>query len=119
MEFLRYTFVGKPKKSFPLDSYEDVEVVDDIPQKVEGTKGEEFRRSKGTADEIRNRIIIQINRLVGFICLASFAFIIVYTFTNPDRKIPDIIQNTFSMTLGYFVSSLITFLERQTRKTQG
>ncbi len=116
-DFLRYTFLGKLNKQAQPTAYEDVEAVDE--ETIEGDltgKADTTYRDR-SEDLLRKKIIIQINRLVGFICLVSFVFIIVYTFIRPDKQIPDIIQNTFSMTLGYFVSALIAFLERKSQPT--
>jgi hypothetical protein len=68
------------------------------------------------AESARIQLIININRLVSFVFIISFIYIVIVSFFKPMQKIPDIIQNTFSLTLGYFGSALITFLENKSRK---
>ena len=110
--FLKYTFAGKSairKLSAPA---EDFQIVDEITH--QDTSGHDpLKQSQESAILIRHRIIIQINRLVGVVCLGSFIFIIIHPFTQADKDIPETIQNAFSMTLGYFVSALVSFVEKK------
>ena len=61
--------------------------------------------------ETKLRIITQINRLLMIVCIASFIFIFIYSFIYPDKPIPDLMQNAFFTTLGWFGGILGAFFQ--------
>jgi hypothetical protein len=62
-------------------------------------------------DQVQAQLILTINRvLVGVFCV-SFVVIIIYPFVYPDKSVPDIIQNVFCTTLGWFGNALGTFFQ--------
>jgi hypothetical protein len=109
-EFFSYLFLRRPSRDIDTDTAESVDVVDFSTDPEAHGEGP---RQPSEDDLLRNRIIVQINRIIGFICIASFIFILWYAAARSGGEVPDTIKNTFSMTLGYFVSALITFLERR------
>ncbi|SRR5712692_2740916 len=115
-KFLAYMFLRRLPTLAAPDCSDTVEAVDDLPSKPNLPGKLKLDRAVSQDDEVRNRIIVHINRLVGFICIASFVFILGHAAISSGGEVPDTIKNTFSMTLGYFVSALITFVERRPKK---
>ena len=64
----------------------------------------------------RSKIILLINRVIAFICVASFIVIIVISLSFDNKPIPEILQNSFSITLGYYGSALMSYLEVKNQK---
>ncbi|MGB5770840.1 MAG: hypothetical protein WBM32_13385 [Crocosphaera sp.] len=62
------------------------------------------------------RIITQINRLLMIVCISSFIFIFIYSFIYPDKPIPDLMQNAFFTTLGWFGGILGAFFQVEQNK---
>lgn len=58
----------------------------------------------------RRLVILTINWAVLFVCLGSFFAVVGLSFAG--RSIPDVLQNAFTLTLGYYVSSLVTYIEK-------
>lgn len=71
------------------------------------------KNSNSVVQKTKCQMIIIINAILSIVCISSFVYIIVFTILYRDCKIPDIIQNTFSLTLGYFASALLTFIEKK------
>jgi hypothetical protein len=61
--------------------------------------------------EIKLRLIVQINWLLMGVCAISFISMIIYSLVYPNRAIPDLIQNSFFTTLGWFGGVLATFFK--------
>lgn len=101
IDFFKYTFLGEVRES--ESSIEIAELSEDNSSLSE--VGLSFR------DYTRSKIIILINWVLMIVCLSCFVVIIIYSLFLRSEKIPDIIQNTFSLSLGWFGSSLVTFLE--------
>ena len=107
-DFLSDTFVQRRPKVDEVISIDEITPTE--PTKSSGSKAP--RQTSRLEDRTTSSVIIQINRLLGAICILSFVAIILYPIINSTLKIPDVIPNTFSMTLGYFGSALLTYLER-------
>ncbi|MDJ0717310.1 MAG: hypothetical protein QNJ54_24350 [Prochloraceae cyanobacterium] len=69
-------------------------------QELKLTIQESFKR-----EQVISQVILNVNKLLTFICIGSFIVMVVYPFVYPDKPIPDIIQNTFFTTLGWFGSA--------------
>ncbi len=59
----------------------------------------------------RLRMVLGMNWIVSAVCISSFVGVMVFAFLYPAEDVPDVIQNAFSVTLGYFVSAVVSFLE--------
>ena len=57
-----------------------------------------------------SELIININKILTIILILSFLTIVFYPFIYPEKPIPDIAQNAFFLTLGWFGSALALFL---------
>ena len=80
-------------------------------EKGDDKPSQKIRMNATMREKTASSLIIQINRVLTFISLVSFVAIIIYPLINPAAKLPDVIPNTFFMTMGYFASALITYLE--------
>lgn len=105
IDFIRFTFIER--------NMTNTDIIEMAELSVEDAR---VNSSAPLAESARIQLIININRLVSFVFIISFIYIVIVSFFKPMQKIPDIIQNTFSLTLGYFGSALITFLENKSRK---
>jgi hypothetical protein len=70
------------------------------------------RTNHPSSDHSPGAIVVQINRLLAVISLTSFAVIVYYALFREGRSTPDLISQTFSATLGYFVSSSVSYFEQ-------
>jgi hypothetical protein len=61
-----------------------------------------------------NNIILNINRVLGIVCISSLLAIIFYPLIT-QAQLPEIISNVFSITVGYFGSTLLTYMEKYTK----
>lgn len=61
--------------------------------------------------QVKLRLIVYINWLLMGICTLSFFSMLIFIFTYPDKAIPDLIQNAFFTTLGWFGGVLATFFK--------
>jgi hypothetical protein len=110
IDFFKYTFLGKIVLEKPDAIIETIEA--EPPDRVLRTRDEYLNLEE---TRTRSKIVISINIILGIICLSSFFFIIFYLLVNTDKAIPEIIQNTFFTTLGYFGSAFISFTEKQSK----
>ncbi len=91
--------------------------IDEIPPPDE-IKPVDFRRKKNGRqkageEQARVKIAILANRLVGASLLVTLCFVVIYPFVQPERKIPDVIQNIASGCIGYFASAVTMFLGKR------
>jgi len=93
--FIRETFLGADE---PIH-------IDEIPVADGGPK--DLERAA------RVDVVIIANRLIATTLCLTISFIVIYPFVQPDRKIPDVIQNIASGCIGYFVSIVTVFLNRR------
>lgn len=61
--------------------------------------------------QVKLRLIIQINWLLMGVCTLSFLSMLAFAFIYPDKEIPDLVQNAFFTTLGWFGGILATFFK--------
>ncbi|MCG8368811.1 MAG: hypothetical protein MJA27_36440 [Pseudanabaenales cyanobacterium] len=101
--FFKYILVGQinPSDSSLIVPVEEVVVDPDAESNQQHTSRE----------QVRNKLILMINRVLVVVCCVSFFVIIVYSFIYPDKSVPDIIQNSFFTTLGWFGGALGTFFQ--------
>jgi hypothetical protein len=108
--FFLYIFFGRVNTS-------DLELV--IPMEeldIERTKQPSSGSKDLSKDQVRNQLIITINRVLVVVCSASFVTIIIYSLFYPDRMVPDVIQNAFFTTLGWFGGALGTFFQTDQKR---
>lgn len=110
IEFFRYTFLGETA----ITSDAVIETIDAEPSE-RSLKPKDPEYTMLEEARTRSKIVVSINIILGIICLSSFFFIIFYLLVHTDKDIPEIIQNTFFTTLGYFGSAFISFTERQSK----
>jgi len=115
--FFNYLFIDRSEED---DLEENVLVIDEImtgdsdaPKNTSQNVAKPRRRSSKLHERVAAKAILQINKIVAIICVLSFIAIIVFPMIKVT--LPEVISNTFSMTLGYFGSALITFLEKQSK----
>jgi hypothetical protein len=101
--FLKYTFLGKIDSSKRII---EINEVNPLPER----QPEQKPTSK---EQIRNQLIVRINWVLMGVCIVSFVVIIIYALLLPGQAVPDIIQNAFFTTLGWFGGALGTFFERE------
>ena len=101
VDFFVYTFLGRVRESEPSIEIAEISEDDSTSPAVR----------LNIRDQTRSKLIILINWVLMLVCILSFAVIIIYSLFFRDESIPDIIQSTFSLTLGWFGSALVTFLE--------
>ena len=100
-DFVKYTFLYGRYDTDPIII--DIAETDDH---VDSTRNEYDVKAY-----TRSRMIIIVNWVLVMLCLISF-FLMIYLIVILEKDIPHIIQNTFSLTLGYFGSAFINFLEK-------
>jgi hypothetical protein len=81
-------------------------------EKTKGKNVSKHSKKKSTSNHsLVERVILNANCLIGFICAASFLAILVYAFFKADEKIPEVITTAFSVTLGYIGGVYVTFIK--------
>lgn len=120
-DFFIYTFVRRldvldeqTKEAIVIDEITPIEP--ESPNKPR-KKEEQQKPTRSTQYETKvvSIVILQINRVLLAICILSFAAIITYPLINPKVTLPEVIPNTFALTVGYFGSALVTFLEKNSK----
>lgn len=115
--FYKYMFLGQieNRESDSSLSVEEIPVEELYPEPVENeTKPQSQKQKKRrylSTEQIRNKLIIRINAVLVIVCCASFIVILIYTLFYPEKSVPDIIQNAFFTTLGWFGGALGTFFQ--------
>jgi hypothetical protein len=99
--FLSYTFQGRLQR--PHSSVEDNQDLEEILIEEVDIEPE--------SQQVRNKLIITINWVLVIVCIISFSFLIAYLLLYPDKPVPDIIQNAFFTTLGWFGGALSSFFQ--------
>jgi hypothetical protein len=91
--------------------------IQEVPERITDINSIEIQRESTEAtttisnEQARIQLINKINWLLMVVCGISFLVIIIYVIFYPGKSIPDIIQNTFSITLGWFGGALGTFFQ--------
>ena len=106
--FLKFAFLGKIPSTRPI--------VDIDESFLEPTNQINTNADESSQDQIKNQLIIKINWLLMIVCAVSFGFIIIYPLIYPDKAVPDIIQNAFFTTLGWFGGVLGAFFKVEQNK---
>ncbi|MDQ7815988.1 MAG: hypothetical protein RDU14_03120 [Melioribacteraceae bacterium] len=70
----------------------------------------EVRISKSR--KIKEEIIININRMVGLAFIVFLFLILYYSIIIPEKKLPEIVMNSFSGILGYFIANLTFYIKQ-------
>ena len=99
-EFILYYFYRK-RIANKINDSADVKI-----NKVDVESGDEVDQS------VKIKIILIVNWLLAVVCLLSFLMIIYITLYDPNKEVPDLIQNAFTLTLGYMGSAYINFTEK-------
>jgi hypothetical protein len=95
--------------------YDKVVQIDEITP-IDKTSSKVKKKNESHFEENTiSTLLIHINRILSIVCILSFIIIIVYALAKPNERLPDIISNTFSITLGYFGSAFMSFFERQNK----
>ena len=105
-KYIRFIWSGKTdfdEKKVDIDA---TEIIDTDEMNIVEKDNKELSEK-----ETKLRIITQINRLLMIVCIASFIFIFIYSFIYPDKPIPDLMQNAFFTTLGWFGGILGAFFQ--------
>jgi hypothetical protein len=113
--FFRYILTGQRRYSRPRDIIPIEEF--NLIEASSKTSVKDSQDHVPSREQIRGQLILSINKLLLLICAISFVAVIVYPFIYPDKAVPDIIQNAFFTTLGWFGGALGTFF--QTEKNEG
>ena len=88
-----------------IERHQEGETIEDSSQSAQ-------QKTKPVLKEkVVSQIILNINKILTFVCIGSFIVMIVYAFVYPDKPIPDIIQNAFFTTLGWFGSAFASFFQ--------
>src|SRR5947209_7627961 len=58
----------------------------------------------------RGRLAVVMNRVVAGILIASFLAILWVTLVHADRDVPPFLQNSFSMSFGFFLNALSSYM---------
>ncbi len=95
--YLRFIWSGKTNFSNRTVDVDEANIVDIGEVNIQPPNNQE-----PSEKETKLRIITQINRLLITVCITSFIFIFIYSFIYPDKPIPDLMQNAFFTTLGWF-----------------
>ncbi len=93
-----------PQRVIDINSVER----DSVERDILSPKNSNKNSSK---EQARIKLINKINWLLMVICGIAFLVIIIYSIVYPDKSIPDIIQNAFFTTLGWFGGALGTFFQ--------
>lgn len=105
-KYIKFIWLGKAnfnRNNFDVDET-DVINVGAVNIVEENNKEPSERKTK-------LRIITQINRLLMIVCITSFIIICFYSLFYPDKAIPDLMQNAFFTTLGWFGGILGAFFQ--------
>lgn len=106
--YFRFAFFGKIRKA-KRSNPELVYPLEEVNIENQSEKQPPFKEA--SKEQVRNRLIVRINWLLMFVCILSFAFIIIHPFVQHDKPVPDIIQNAFFTTLGWFGGVLGAFFQ--------
>ncbi len=104
--FSFYNFLFSYSKCNPLDILQvyEVDVTDSRNSK---------NNNSATINAITKRkVVVLINITFAIICLITFGIICYYCILLPNHDIPEFLQNTFMLTLGYYGSAFLTFFEK-------
>ncbi len=104
--FFRYIFTGKLNYS---SSTNTIPVEEGIPDNEPDSR-------KLSHEQVKNKLIFTINKVLVVVCCLSFIVIIIYPFTHSGEQVPDTIQNAFFTTLGWFGGALGTFFQIEQSK---
>ncbi|MBA2750475.1 MAG: hypothetical protein H0U45_17540 [Tatlockia sp.] len=99
--FFKYTFLGKIENS--------ERIVDINSGEIELKPSPKFQSF--SQDQVRLQLITRINWFLLIVCGVSFTVIVLYALAYPSKPVPDIIQNAFFTTLGWFGGALGTFFQ--------
>lgn len=111
--FLRYTFysVIPPDEPAEKPSSKPMITAEEGNFSDKKRNNNQENRSQIQADSKLTRSILKFASLiVGVICITSFVFLIVLAIL--DKPTPELLKNAFMLTLGYFLSSLTSFVEK-------
>lgn len=97
--YWQFTFLGKVRSTSDIIDIDEVNIEQPSERKI------------STEKRVKVQIIIQINRLLMGVCILSFLFIIIYPFVYPDKVVPDLIKNSFLLTLGWFGGIFSAFFQ--------
>ncbi len=105
-KYIKFIWSGKTNFSQKKVNVDTTEIIDIAAMNIV-----EQDNKEPSEKETKLRIITQINRLLMIVCIASFIFIFIYSFIYPDKPIPDLMQNAFFTTLGWFGGILGAFFQ--------
>jgi hypothetical protein len=115
--FFEYTFIRRSEDISAVGAPQIV--IDEVPEPSAGGSAVKPKRSKPYPDpELRARIDIAIhcNRVIGAVLLLTVGFMLIYSYTSPEKAIPTAISRIAWSCLGYFGSAMAVFLGRNKRK---
>ncbi|MGK7899637.1 MAG: hypothetical protein AB4372_39990, partial [Xenococcus sp. (in: cyanobacteria)] len=78
-------------------------------QQIEANQ--QLTSSTSSRKKIVSDLVLRINKVLTFVCIGSFILMAIYVFVYPDKPIPDIFQNAFFSTLGWFGSAFANFFQ--------
>ena len=105
VKFIKFAFLGKVKSSRRIIDVDEADIRrSPNPRIVDIDEANPEQKS-------RIKLVTRINWLLMVICLSSFIFMFVYLLIYPDKPVPDLIQNAFFTTLGWFGGILGAFFQ--------
>ena len=107
--FLDYIYKGEVER--PVRLVESFEVEVDRSSAGETSSRRQQSASTRSKEIVVGQVIININRVLTFICLGSFLTMAIFSIKYPAQPIPDILQNSFFVTLGWFGSAFTNFFQ--------
>lgn len=113
--FLNYIYKGEVERparlieSFEIEVDRKVGADENFVRETSDTNQQPV--STHSKEIVVSKVILNINRVLTFICLSSFLTMAVFSIKYPTQPIPDILQNSFFVTLGWFGSAFTNFFQ--------
>ena len=108
-----FDYIYKGEINVPQRTVEifEVEVEDTQIEQSHPKNKQPLPQSNSSKEQVVSQVILNVNKILTFVCIGSFIVMIIYAFVYPDKPIPDIIQNAFFTTLGWFGSAFANFFQ--------
>lgn len=104
--FLNYMYKGELENSIRTVESFEVEV-----KRTSKKKPVKTGKTASSKEAVLGKIVVSINRVLTFVCLASFVAMVMFSFVYPNEPVPDTMQNSFFMTLGWFGSAFANYFQ--------
>lgn len=97
-KFFQFLFGRGQLSSMEVIDIEELTVADSNDGKTEVSRA-----------PIADILVVRMNWCIAFVLLTSFAAILFLVVVRGVESVPDIVQNTFTLSLGFFINAVATY----------